>query len=115
MKTCKNGDLDGIIYLGPTHGMGDEYEASAAVVKASQYGHLKVVKYIVEECDTYALGLINYAFYKAARFGHIEMVKYLIKYTNIQCYSFALQHAILNGQEEVVTDLVEKCATDTLN
>ena len=98
-----------------------------ALVRASQYGHLDIVKYLVEE-GAYIHAWEDYSLIMAGENGHLEVVKYLVeKGANIGYdlstgydsstgddssigYDSSLILASKNGHLDIVKYLVEKGA-----
>jgi ankyrin repeat protein len=82
-----------------------------AVRRASVYGHLEVVKYLVEKGADFRYNE-NDAVRCASMFGHLEVVKYLIEMGADfrACDNQAVRWASENGHLEVIKYLIEKGA-----
>ena len=84
---------------------------------ACQWGHLEVVKYLVEQCKISFRSAYDVPF--ASEYGHLEVVKYLVERcrdVSIPKWAFdnALTFASANGHLNIVKYLVEKCGADVM-
>ena len=82
-----------------------------ATMWASQNGHIKLVKYLVEKGADFRYDN-NYAIRWASENGHLEVVKYLVeKGADFKTDdNYSVRAAFQNGYDEIVTYLVGKGA-----
>ena len=84
------------------------------------YGHLHIVKYLMEKCGTNVAAKNNgrTALHVTCKFGHLEIAQYLIKNFNVDIEAkdnfgiAALHFASYYGHLDIVQYLVEKCDAD---
>ena len=115
----KEGNLEEIKKLNLTLEIIIRSKNNYALILASSYGHLEVVKYLIKKLN-FTLEDIrnvdNFAFGYASYYGHLEVVKYLIdKGLTLEDIksrdNYALRLASENGHLEVVKFLVNKGLT----
>jgi ankyrin repeat protein len=80
-----------------------------AVREAASHGHLKIVKYLVENgADIYVQN--NYAVRSAAQYGHLDMVKYLVEDQKADIFAqgnYAICSASMNGHLNIVKYIIQ--------
>jgi len=105
-EAIKNDDLESVKIL-LQRGFYNDYPLR----KAARYGHLEVVKYLLEQgADLHVDN--DYPLRKAARYGHLEVVKYLLEQgADLHVDNdYPLRYAAENGHLEVVKYLLEQGA-----
>ena len=79
-------------------------------------GYLKIVKYLVEECDVDPRANDDFAVISASGRNHLEVLKYLIETCGANartCGDHAIVSASESGHLDVIKYLVEKCGLDS--
>ena len=74
-----------------------------------QYGHLEIVKYLIEKCGADARAENDFAVQEACANGHLEIVKYLIEKCDANVHNedeCAIMWACEGGHHEVVKYLI---------
>ena len=106
LQACKTGDLATIEYILTNVNI---HTRSVGIGFASRNGHLKIVKYLVEQGVDFQT-CNNHAVQMASVSGHLEIVKYLVgKSANFRDASGeAFRSAVMEGHLDVVQYLVEK-------
>ena len=82
-----------------------------ALQRASEKGHLEVVKYLVEECRANVHADNDWALRLASENGHLEVVKYLVLNGGANVHALnddALHVAMMRGNLAIVQCLVEE-------
>jgi hypothetical protein len=114
---ARHGDLQGVKYLvnkgvaldgGANLRSEDEEDA---LQRASEKGHLEVVKYLVEECRANVHADNDWALRLASENGHLEVVKYLVLNGGANVHALnddALHVAMMRGNLAIVQCLVEE-------
>ena len=107
---CKKGNLEDIIFL-----MNEGYDKNNILIWLSRFGHLEIVKYLVEKCGADVRSNNDYAVRRASMYGHLEVVKYLIEDGGANARAeddCAARCASQHGHLKVVKYLVGKCGAD---
>ena len=107
---CKKGNLENIISL-----INQECNKNNILICMCQFGHLEIVKYLIEKCRVDVRSENDWAVQEASRHGHIQVVKYLVEKCGVDArakYDYAVRIASMGGYLEVVKYLVEKCEAD---
>ena len=81
---------------------------NAAMVWAAEGGHLKIVKYLIDEKGATH---VNDALEWAAKKGHLDIVKYLIDEKGADDFNWALEDAAHGGHLDIVQLMIEKGAS----
>ena len=106
----EKGNLEDILSL-----IRDGYDKNKILCKVCYYGHLEIVKYLVEKYGANVRANSDYAVKWASEAGHLEVVKYLVEKCGADVRAkndYAVQWASVGGHLEVVKYLVEKCGAD---
>ena len=105
---CKEGDIDKIKSLIWQEGI-NSYRKKLIYMFSCYYGHLNIVKYLVEEYGINARCNNDHAVLKASEGGHLNIVKYLIEKCGAINYNDdALIRACEGGHLNIVEYLIEK-------
>ena len=107
---CKKGNLEDILSL-----MNDGCDKNKILCQVCHYGHVEVVKYLVEKCEVNAREYNDCAVKWACEAGHLEVVKYLVEKCGANARAennWSGRYASARGHLEVVKYLVEKCGAD---
>jgi hypothetical protein len=78
-----------------------------SAVQAAAYGHLDILKYIVEErkvSDAAKLGCVA----PAAKFGRLDCLKYLVEEAKVPYHRVYIAHARYNERHDCLNYLLEK-------
>ncbi len=115
IDAAKNGHLNMIMYL--TNIMDLNKYCDAIFISSSEYGHLEIIKYMVEKYKINIHKCDDLAFRLAAKNGKFEVVKYLHNLgSDIHAlYDDALCYAAKNGYLDVVIYLHENGANISEN
>lgn len=101
---CANGHLHIVEYLVLIHNADVKSLDDNAIIQASLYGHLEVVKFLISQgADVKAQN--NFPVVWASRNGHLEVVKYLIS-QGAEKSECAFVIAKINGHDEVCNYLL---------
>ena len=106
---CEKGNLEDIISL-----IDDGCDKNSILKFICGFGHLEVVKYLVEECGA-DVRANNYTVRQASAGGHLEVVKYLIEVCGADARAnsdYAVQLACQVGHIQIVKYFVEKCGVN---
>ena len=127
LRACVDGDLNKVKYLVEVehvdpHSCRDEQLHNTPLHWASQYGHLDIVRYLVEErnCDVMCRNKYeNTPLHLAALGGRLDVAQYLISERGCdpmcrgQYGRTPLHHACQNGRLDVVKYLIEDVKVDS--
>jgi len=104
IRVSEDGDFEVVKFL-----VDKEYDVHAfndnALCLSAQYGHLKVVKYLVEECGADVHAHDEYTLRWAAWKGHLDVVKYVVEECGADVHArddYALRKAAWNEHLKVV-------------
>lgn len=78
IEACKCGDLDTVIKL--IEDDVDIHNEDEALTWSARYGHLSIIRYLIEECDSDIHARNDVALRWSAFFEHWEVVKYLVEH-----------------------------------
>ena len=110
MRIWKKGNLEDIISL-----IDQGCNKNKILYETCIFGHIQVLKYLVEKCGVDVKGEYNYAIRNASSKGHIEIVKYLIEKCGVDARvinNSAVRGASRGGYLEIVKYLVEECGAN---
>ena len=109
INICKKGNVDDVLSL-----INQGYDKNIILICICQFGHLGVVKYLVEKCGADVRADNDLAIRWVSENGHLEMVKYLVEKCGANARAnddYAVRWASVNGHFEVIKYLVEKCGS----
>ena len=109
INVCKKGILEDILSL--IKGC----DINNVLPYICKFGHLKIVKYLVEECGADVRAKNDEAVRGSSICGHLEVVKYLVEKCGADARvenDEAVRWASGNGYLEIVKYLVEECGAD---
>src|SRR6185436_3184044 len=111
---AKNGNLIGLKYF-IDQGTSIHTDNDIAIRLSAEYGHLFIVKYLVERYKADIHAYNSYALRKSAENGHLAVVEYLVEHgANVHADDdYSLRHSAENGYFSVVRYLVEHRANVT--
>jgi len=100
LQAVQSDDLDTVKQLVEAGLVDPQIYGPEAFRWAAWYGHLEVVKFLLQHSDPTAL---DHAFRMAAWTGHLEIVKFLLPHSDPKAhYSEAFRWAAENGHLEIV-------------
>ena len=105
INICKKGNLDNIIAL-----INQGYNKNNILLQVCSYGHIQVVKYLVEKCGVNVRVDNDWAVRHACANGHVEVVKYLVEKckANVRAnIDYAVRWACGAGHLQVIKYLIE--------
>ena len=103
INICKKGNLEDILSL-----INQGCDSECILQYTSKYGHLEMVKYLVEECGVNARADNDFAVRWASENGHLEVVKYLVEKCGAPVNNdYAVRWASAGDHFEVVKYLIE--------
>ena len=110
-KILKEGKITEIIPL-----LNQTYNKNVILSFVCEFGHLEVVKYLVEECGVDVRVNDDHAIKCASADGRLNIVKYLVEKCGVNARAqndFAVSEASKYGHLEVVKYLIEKCGANS--
>ena len=113
MRICTKGDFKKILSI-----IKQGYNKNDIFKCMCQFGHLEVVKYLIETCGANARDNSDFAIRYACLYNHLEVVKYLVEKCGADarvCNIEIIEQICIFGYLEVVKYLVEKCEVNVID